>query len=194
MAAVEQMIARAQQAGNAAAIEHLQSRLDVFRQVQQAMAAANASSAEDEHNRTAFESLLQQYTATWYASDRKHPDAAVWQAITAMGKELLAYEAKGLPNAGSWELLHQQIAGDYNLLGYAHFLQDDLAAALAAFERAVAIEPGNASLRCNVAETLIRLGRLEEAQAVVAEARALDANATGLAEVTALLATALDEG
>ena len=85
--------------------------------------------------------------------------------------------------------LKADIASAYNSLGNA-LDESDKRAALDAFERAIALQPGFAMWHRNRAGTLIELGELDEAAAAIARARELEPDAPRLAELDAQLAQA----
>ncbi len=87
------------------------------------------------------------------------------------------------------EALHGDIADSYNHLGTS-LDASDKAAALAAFERAIALQPGFAMWRRNRTGTLIELRRLDEAAEELARARTLEPDAARLTELEAQLAAA----
>lgn len=82
------------------------------------------------------------------------------------------------------------LAEEYNELGCALEEAKDLPGALAAFARAVELQPDFAMWRRNLTGVLIDLGRLEEAEAALAAVRALEPDAPRLAELEAQLAAA----
>jgi hypothetical protein len=189
MAAVEALIAQAEQAGDAATVAHLRSRLEGFRQVRAAAAAARAIPEEARAEMTALAERAQAYVTRLQAADTEHPQVAEWQAVTALGEALLAEEGRGGQGL-DWAALRRQLASDFNTLGNAHDSAGDPAAALAAFERAIALQPDFAMWRRNQAGALIALGRLEEAAAAIEQARALEPDASRLAQLEAQLAAA----
>ncbi len=119
--------------------------------------------AADDAPPAAFVEQWQEYLQRLQAADAEHPDAATWQAIAALGATLLAAEADGLPGV-DWAALRTRIAADHNTLGNALDTQGDKQAALAAFARAVDLQPDFAMWRRNQAGTLIELGRLADAR------------------------------
>ncbi len=128
--------------------------------------------------------LLQEYLALLQAADAEQPRVAPWSAVVALGERLLAGQAEA-EMLLDWEALREQVARNYNTLGKAHDAAGDPAAALAAFERAVALRPDFAMGRRNQASVLIDLGRLDEAAAAIAQARALEPDAPRLAQLQA---------
>ena len=128
--------------------------------------------------------LLQEYLALLQAADAEQPRVAPWSAVVALGERLLAGQAEA-EMLLDWEALREQVARNYNTLGKAHDAAGDPAAALAAFERAVALRPDFAMGRRNQASVLIDLGLLDEAAAAIAQARALEPDAPRLAQLQA---------
>lgn len=151
---------------------------------------------EDTDSSSAMPALAeraQAYMARLQAADAENPQVAEWQAITALGERLLAMQP-GAENLLNWNALREQIASDYNTLGNAHDRAGDKAASLAAFERAIALQPDFAMWRRNQAGTLIDLGRLDAAGAALDQARALQPDAPRLADLQAALAKAQEGG
>lgn len=111
-----------------------------------------------------------------------------WQAAIAAGEALLAPEFVALETV-NWPALHANLAGTYTSLSIAYEDGDarDLAASLAATERAIALQPGEAMWRRNHAGTLIDLGRLDEAASAIALARSMQPDAPRLADLDAAL-------
>ncbi len=179
MQAVEAWIAQAEAAGDQGAVEHLRSRLEGFRAIRAGAARSLA----------AREPLLQEYQEALQAADAENPQVAEWQAITELDERLLAMQA-GAENLLNWNALCEQLASDYNTLGNAHDDAGDKAASLAAFERAIALQPDFAMFHRNRASTLIELGRLDAARAALDQARALQPDAPRLANLEAALAKA----
>jgi tetratricopeptide (TPR) repeat protein len=186
MAAVEALIAQAEQAGDADTVAHLRSRLQGFREIRAGAASTLAAGQP-------ILALLQDYQAHLQAADAEQPQVAPWQVVVALGERLLAMEA-GAQQLLNWDDLRERVANDYNTLGNAHDAAGDPAASLVAFERAVALQPDFAMWRRNQAGTLIDLGRLEEAAAAIAAARRLEPDAPRLAQLAADLARAQERG
>lgn len=90
----------------------------------------------------------------------------------------------------NWDGLRENHAGAYNNLGYAHEVAKDLNAALVAYNRAIVLQPDYAMWRRNRANTLIDLGRLDEAEAEIAAARTLEPDAPRLAALDQALSQA----
>jgi hypothetical protein len=180
--AVEALISQAEAEGNAEAAAHLRSRLDGFRQIQDG-AAQTLSAGEP------LLALLQDYQTQLQAANRENPTVAEWQAIIETGEALLAAETEA-PSLFNWEALRRQLASDYNTLGNAHDLAGDQAAALAAYQCAIELQPGFAMWQRNRASVLIDLGRLDEARTAIDQARALEPDAPRLADLETALAAA----
>ena len=97
----------------------------------------------------------------------------------------------GLPREHeSVQAVVESIASAYNTLGNAYDASGNKLAALAAYERACALQPDFAMWQRNRAGTLIELGRLDEAAAAIATARQLEPEAARLNELDAELAQA----
>jgi hypothetical protein len=133
--------------------------------------------------------LVTEYQALLQAADAEQPQVEPWRAIVALGERLLAMQP-GAEDVLDWDGLREAVANDYNILGRAHDGAGNPAAALAAFARAVALQPDFAMWRRNQAGTLIDLGRLDEAAAAMARARALEPDAPRLAQLEGQLAAA----
>lgn len=189
MQAVEALIAQASADGNADAVEFLRSRLQIFRQIHEAAAAASAIPPAQQAAIAAFAAQVQSYLAHLQAADADDPQVAAWIEITALGERLLAAEAAGLTGV-DWSAMRQQIARDFNTLGNAHHNAGDKAASLAAFERAIELQPDEAMVHRNRAGTLIDLGRLDAARAALDQARLLEPDAPRLAQLEEQLAAA----
>ncbi len=82
------------------------------------------------------------------------------------------------------------MASACNSLGNARDEADDKPGALAAFERAIALQPGFAMWHRNRAGTLIELKRLDEAATAIETARRLEPDAPRLKELDEQLAKA----
>ena len=132
---------------------------------------------------------LQDYQAALQAADRQQPDVVAWRAVADLGERLLAAQASA-ENLLDWDTVREQVASDYNTLGNAHDAAGDPETALAAFERAVALQPDFAMWRRNQAGMLIELRRLDDAAAAIEAARNLEPDAPRLAQLEAQLAAA----
>ncbi len=90
-----------------------------------------------------------------------------WPAVASAVEELINL---GAVDAGTWAAL-----------GNARSNQDDEAGAIEAYVHAVALAPDNAMLRRNYANSLINLGRLDEAAGQLDAVEALEPDAPYLA-------------
>jgi hypothetical protein len=135
--------------------------------------------------RAAAEAYMQFSEAAEQIEDGADP--ATWQRAIESGQALLADEWQGMPGV-DWDALRESLASDYTSLGSALEDAGDPEAALAAFDLAVATQPGEALWRENQAEMLIGLDRLEEAAQALAAARALNDDSPRLAELETALA------
>jgi tetratricopeptide (TPR) repeat protein len=90
-------------------------------------------------------------------------------------------EAEGI----DWDALRADVSNTLNNLGNALDDAGDKAGAIAAFERAIALQPDFAMWRRNRAGMLIELRRLDDAEAEIAAARVLEPDAPRLAELDA---------
>jgi hypothetical protein len=167
--------------GEDEAAEAIRQRLDGLRQIQA------ASTPEQQ----AFQQALDRYLALRQAAEADAKSVRAWQAAVAAGEALLAPEFVALETV-NWPALHADLADAYTNLCIAHKDGDarDLAASLAATERAIALQPGEPMWRRNRAGTLIDLGRLDEAASAIALARSMQPDAPRLAELEAALAQA----
>lgn len=112
-----------------------------------------------------------------------------WQAASAAGAALLTPDFADLEGV-NWPALREHVANTFNAFGNAHGHAEHHAEALVAFERACAVQPEQAMWQRNRAGTLIALGRLDEAEAVIAQARVLEPDAPRLESLTTDLAQA----
>ena len=136
---------------------------------------------------------LDRYLEQRRAAEQSEHDVSAWQAAVEAGEALLGPAFAQTPGA-NWEALRENLADAYNRLGIAQEAAKDLPATLAAFDRAIALQPGVAIWRRNRAGTLIDLERLDEAQAEIATARALEPDAPRLAELDGQLEQARTGG
>ena len=173
---------QAEEVGDADTVKYLSNRLERFRQICQGAALA-VSAGEP------LLSLLKEYQAALQAADAERPDVAAWRAVVDLGERLLAMQSEAAALL-DWDALRERVASNYNTLGNAHDSAGDATAALAAFERAIELQPDFAMWRRNQAGTLIELGRLDEAAAAIAAARGLEPDAPRLAQLEARLAAA----
>jgi tetratricopeptide (TPR) repeat protein len=121
--------------------------------------------------------------------DAKENDIAAWQRVVEAGEAVFMPPFTELPI--DWAALQADLANAYNTLGNAHDTAEDSEAALAAFDRAIALQPDFAMWHRNRAGTLIELGRLEEARGAIDQARALEPDAPRLQQLEEALAAAL---
>ncbi len=98
------------------------------------------------------------------------------------GDALLAEEFQQLDGV-NWDALKEDLAGAYNSLGNAHENAGNKKDALAAFERAIALQPAFAMWHRNRAGMLIELERCQEARAALDHARELEPDAARLPEL-----------
>lgn len=123
-------------------------------------------------------------------------DILSWQRAVDAGEALLVPPLSETPEL-NLEALHVEVAGTWNELGNALSAASEHAAALAAYERAVALQPEVAVWQRNRAGMLIALGCLDEAMQSITAARTLEPDAPRLTELEAELAEARgarDEG
>ncbi|GIV92896.1 MAG: hypothetical protein KatS3mg056_1605 [Chloroflexus sp.] len=180
IAAGEALLEQARQNGDEQLVQTLSWRLEGFRQ----LCAAQANSRQRR-----FQAALQAYVAAVQAAEADGANVARWQAVVSAGEALCDPDLRGLEGV-DWLALHAHLAHCYHQLGNALFAGEDTAAALAAYERAVELQPDEAIYWCNRTAALIALGRLSEAAAALERARALDPTAPRLAELEAQLAQA----
>jgi tetratricopeptide (TPR) repeat protein len=109
-------------------------------------------------------------------------DAAAWQAAADAGLALLAPAWRDMPGLDA-PALAGHVANTLNRLGNALSVAGDPMAALAAYDRAVTLQPDLAIWRRNRASALIDLNRLDEAAGELAAARCLEPEAPRLAEM-----------
>ncbi len=181
IAAAEQLLAQAEQAGDENLIAALGPRLDGLRQIRDAQRARAVDPALQ-----AFEAALKFYLDQVRAAEASESEVAAWQAAVAAGEALLAPELAETPGV-NWEALRANLASSYTSLSIALENAGDLEASLAAGDRAIGLEPENAMWRHNRTGTLIDLGQLDEAAEELERARALEPEAPRLAELTAAL-------
>jgi tetratricopeptide (TPR) repeat protein len=173
IATVEQAIAQAEQGGESDVAAGLRQRLDGLRRLQAEQQATLPPQLQQ---------TLDRYLELHQAAEQSEHDVSAWQTTIEAGEALLAPEFAETPGA-NWPTLHADLASTYTNLGIAYETARDLDAALAAFERAIALQPDFAMWRRNRAGTLIDLGRLGEAETEIAAARALEPDAPRLVEL-----------
>jgi tetratricopeptide (TPR) repeat protein len=137
-----------------------------------------------------FQAAVNEYQTRLQIAAKFEQDASAWQSAIDAGEALLSAEFRVLEGV-NWDAAREELANNYNMLGNAHSQQDAHAAALAAFERAIALHEV-AMWQRNRAGTLIALKRLDEAQAAIARARALEPDAPRLKELDEELAKAVN--
>jgi tetratricopeptide (TPR) repeat protein len=123
------------------------------------------------------------------AAEASGNDIAAWRAAVEAGEALLAPEFTDTLGIG--DAVREHVASTWNALGNALHDAGDGEAAVAAYDRAIALQPDEAMWRRNRVGTLIDLGRRAEAAEELARARALEPDAARLAELEARLR---DEG
>ncbi len=116
-------------------------------------------------------------------------DILSWQRAVDAGEALLVPPLSETPEL-NLEALQVEVAGTWNELGNALSAASEHAAALAAYERAVALQPEVGVWQRNRAGMLIALGCLDEATQSITAARKLEPDAPRLAELEAELAAA----
>jgi tetratricopeptide (TPR) repeat protein len=109
-----------------------------------------------------------------------------WQAAADAGEALLAPELAATLHV-NWDALRANLANTYNHLGNALEQTGARTTMIAAYDRAIVLQPENAMWRRNRTGTLIELGRLSEADEELERARALEPDAPRLAELSAAL-------
>jgi tetratricopeptide (TPR) repeat protein len=173
-AAAEEAAHQARQAGDAARAQALRERAAGLRAIR---AAADAAQSR------------QRYIELVEAAEAAGNDIAAWRAAVEVGEALLAPEFADTLGIG--DAVREHVASTWNALGNALHDAGDGEAAVAAYDRAIALQPDKAMLRRNRVATLIDLGRRAEAAEELARARALEPDAARLAELEARLR---DEG
>ena len=105
-----------------------------------------------------------------------------WQLATAAGAALLNPQFADAPDV-NWNALHANLAEAYSSLAVAAFAVADVPEAVAAIETAIALQPDNAHYHATRAAELIAIGRLDDAEAALTQARTLDGTLPQLAGV-----------
>ena len=131
----------------------------------------------------------QRYIELVKAAAASGNDIAAWRAAVEAGEALLAPEFTDTLGIG--DAVREHVASTWNALGNALHNAGDKDAAIAAYDRAIALQPDEAMWRRNRVGTLIDLGRRAEAAEELARARALEPDAARLTELEARLR---DEG
>jgi tetratricopeptide (TPR) repeat protein len=178
-AAAEEAARRARQAGDAARAQALRERAAGLRAIR---AAADAAQSKTQR-------AWQHYIELVEAAEASGNDIAAWRAAVEVGEALLAPEFADVLGIG--DAVREHVASTWNALGNALHDAGDGEAAVAAYDRAIALQPDKAMWRRNRVGTLIDLGRRAEAAEELARARALEPDAARLAELEARLR---DEG
>ncbi|MCL6542173.1 MAG: hypothetical protein K6T87_16575 [Roseiflexus sp.] len=173
-AAAEEAARQSGQAGDAARAQALRERAAGLRAIR---AAADAAQS------------WQRYIELVEAAEAAGNDIAAWRAAVESGEALLAPEFADVLGIG--DAMREHVASTWNALGNALHDAGDGEAAVAAYDRAIALQPDKAMWRRNRVGTLIDLGRRAEAAEELARARALEPDAARLAELEARLR---DEG
>jgi tetratricopeptide (TPR) repeat protein len=179
-AAAEEFARQAEQAGDAALAQALRERAEGLRAIR-AIADQQANPM-----RQAIQQAWQRYVELVQAAEAAGHDIAAWQAAVAAGEALLAPEFAATPGI-DWSAVRQMVSSACNTLGNALHDAGRAAEALAAYDRAIALQPEEAMWRCNRVGALIDLGRHDEAAEELARARALEPDAARLAELEARL-------
>ena len=178
-AAAEEAARQAGQSGDVALAQALRERAAGLRAIR---AAADAAQS--------IQQAWQRYIELVKAAEASGNDIAAWRAAVEAGEALLAPEFADTLGV-DWEVVRASLASSYTSLCIAYEEVGDLEASLAATDRAIALQPDEAMWRRNRVGTLIDLGRRAEAAEELARARALEPDATRLAELEARLR---DEG
>lgn len=114
---------------------------------------------------------------------------ATWQQVVTAGEDLLSPEYGDLPGV-NFDALRANLAADYNRFGTAHDQAGEKVVALAAFERAIDLQPNFAMWHRNHASTLLDIGHLDAAATALAHARVLEPDAERLHALEERLAAA----
>jgi len=176
-AAAEEVARQAEQAGDVALAQALRECAAGLRAIRAAADAAQSIQA------------WQRYIELVKAAAASGNDIAAWRAAVEAGEALLAPEFTDTLGIG--DAVREHVASTWNALGNALHNAGDKDAAIAAYDRAIALQPDEAIWRRNRVGTLIDLGRRAEAAEELARARALEPDAARLAELEARLR---DEG
>lgn len=179
-----------QYADEEAAIKTLQDRQALLRacraegleRVFASLERVSASMSQVERFEQALNSFIEQRNA----AAEEPTSIAGWQQAVAAGERLLQPPLSETPEL-DLPALQVEVARIYNELGNAFDQVKDHNAALAAYERAIALQADFAMWHRNRAGMLIELRRLDEAEAAIAHARMLEPDAPRLAELAAEL-------
>jgi protein-arginine kinase activator protein McsA len=178
-AAAEEAARQAGQSGDVALAQALRERAAGLRAIR---AAADAAQSK-------IQQAWQHYIELVEAAEAAGNDIAAWRAAVEVGEALLAPEFADVLGIG--DAMREHVASTWNALGNALHDAGDGEAAVAAYDRAIALQPDQAMWRRNRVATLIDLGRRAEAAEELARARALEPDAARLTELEARLR---DEG
>jgi tetratricopeptide (TPR) repeat protein/protein-arginine kinase activator protein McsA len=178
-AAAEEAARQAGQSGDVALAQALRERAAGLRAIR---AAADAAQSK-------IQQAWQRYIELLQAAAASGNDIAAWRAAVEVGEALLA--PAFADTLGIGDAVREHVASTWNALGNALHDAGDGEAAVAAYDRAIALQPDQAMWRRNRVATLIDLGRRAEAAEELARARALEPDAARLAELEARLR---DEG
>jgi tetratricopeptide (TPR) repeat protein len=127
---------------------------------------------------------LAAFAGALQAAQTDERNVGLWQAAVEAGEALLAVLETAPPVPGlSVADVQAELASACNSLGNAQDEAGDKSAALAAFERAIALQPDVAMWRRNRAGMLIELKRLDEAAAEIETARRMEPDAPRLKEL-----------
>jgi hypothetical protein len=173
-AAAEEAARQSGQAGDAARAQALRERAAGLRAIR---AAADAAQS--------IQQAWQRYIELVKAAEASGNDIAAWRAAVEVGEALLAPEFTDTLGIG--DAVREHVASTWNALGNALHDAGDGEAAVAAYDRAIALQPDQAMWRRNRVGTLIDLGRRAEAAEELARARALEPDAARLTELEARL-------
>jgi len=177
-AAAEEAARQAGQSGDVALAQALRERAAGLRAIR---AAADAAQS--------IQQAWQRYIELVKAAEASGNDIAAWRAAVEASEALLAPEFTDTLGIG--DAVRAHVASTWNALGNALHNAGDKDAAIAAYDRAIALQPDQAMWRRNRVATLIDLGRRAEAAEELARARALEPDAARLTELEARLR---DEG
>ncbi|WP_448540073.1 NB-ARC domain-containing protein, partial [Roseiflexus sp.] len=150
-AAAEEAAHQARQAGDAAMAQALRERAAGLRAIR---AAADAAQSK-------IQQSWQHYIELVEAAEAAGNDITAWRAAVEAGEALLAPEFADVLGIG--DAVREHVASTWNALGNALHNAGDGEAAVAAYDRAIALQPDKVMWRRNRVATLIDLGRRAEA-------------------------------
>jgi tetratricopeptide (TPR) repeat protein len=136
-----------------------------------------------------FEQALNSFIDQRNAAAGNPTDITGWQQATAAGEALLQPPLSETPEL-DLPALQAEVARTYNELGNALDGVQDHRAALAAYERAIELQPDFAMWHRNRAGMLIELRQLDAAAEAIAQARVLEPDVPRLGELETELARA----